>query len=421
MAELFKRGIVALLLLGFYYNAYRYPLQINSSGTSPTYSDTPGWISLGKYLLVALVLAYLVVIRLSRRSPVVLRRPFHLLGYLFLAILPMVAAVLVRQPAYLTLGFFFLIPVILHTFSGTVIDFRAINRLLAVTVWVAIAVEVLQVALFLAIGRLPALAYTNSISVRFGSFLDDPNGFGLTLAWLIPFTAMYFRGWARVVALGMLGISLALTQSLTAVGTGFVMVLLLGALYVSENPRFLLPALAVSLLAIVMIVTVWFVYRREIIFLYGLYMYSKQGSLAAHYGAVDVLREVSLLNLMGIQPRVEKWVETGYVNLLLYFGLMYVATYVLLGAAAIVRYVRVYRSPEAGRDARCFAFAAIGLLIGTYLGNLTLPVISIFPLDLFTAVVLGLSSGGFVPLEGAAAFRTHRTDWSPNALRSGAL
>src|SRR5450759_557644 len=49
--------VSALFIIGFYYLSYRYPLKINNSQTSPTYSDTPTWLQAGKYLFIAVVLA----------------------------------------------------------------------------------------------------------------------------------------------------------------------------------------------------------------------------------------------------------------------------------------------------------------------------------------------------------------------------
>ena len=52
--RLATNAFAALLVIAFYYLGYRYPLRINSSTTSPTYSDTPGWLQVGKYLLKGL-------------------------------------------------------------------------------------------------------------------------------------------------------------------------------------------------------------------------------------------------------------------------------------------------------------------------------------------------------------------------------
>ena len=43
-------------MLAFYYLAYRYPLQIGRSLTSPTYTDTPPALQTGKYVLIVAIL-----------------------------------------------------------------------------------------------------------------------------------------------------------------------------------------------------------------------------------------------------------------------------------------------------------------------------------------------------------------------------
>ena len=49
------------ILLLIIYLSYRYPLQINFSGTSPTYSDTPFVLQIGKFLLAGLFFIVLLV------------------------------------------------------------------------------------------------------------------------------------------------------------------------------------------------------------------------------------------------------------------------------------------------------------------------------------------------------------------------
>ena len=87
------------------------------------------------------------------------------------------------------------------------------------TYWIAVFSSFAQILLFYSTGRLPALAYDNSISVRFGSFLDDPNGFGaicyLLLGWLICAKG---KGVHFTIQLIVTFTLLLLTQSLTAIG-----------------------------------------------------------------------------------------------------------------------------------------------------------------------------------------------------------
>lgn len=64
-----------VMVFSLLYSSYRYPLQINFSGTSPNYSDTPEILQMGKYLvLVCLVFISIIMegglhIKESQKSP----------------------------------------------------------------------------------------------------------------------------------------------------------------------------------------------------------------------------------------------------------------------------------------------------------------------------------------------------------------
>lgn len=390
------RFVVALLLLGLYYNAYRYPLQINASGTSPTYSDTPPWLSLGKYVLVAFLLLLIVLLRLGRREPITLHRPLFAVAFLFLALVPIVSGILVGELEFVTTGFFFLVPFVLQLLSGARLDFRAVNRVLRWSVYLAVLVNAVQVALFLTTGRLPALGHEGSLSVRFGSFLDDPNGFGLLLCWLLPFAVAHLSGARRWFVVGGLFVSVLLTQSMTAVGAFIIVAVVLGLLSIADRPRLLFPALVAVLLGVVALGSLVYTYWREIELAYSLFMATKEGSLAQHGNALTMFRDLELLNLAGIQPLSDRWTETGYVNLLAYYGILYVAVYLYVGASAWLGYLAAARDPGSSDELRSFAWGAMGLLIAVYAGNLVLPVVSIFPIDLFAALLLGIAAAGML-------------------------
>jgi hypothetical protein len=402
------RWVAALLLVGFYYNAYRYPFAINSSGTSPTYSDTPLWLSAGKYLLIMLVLLYAVLVRVGSRRQLEVRRPLHVVGYLYLALMPIAAGGVMGSPGLALMGFFFLVPVVLHLFSGWSLSVVRLNRLLAATIYIAIAVEAIQVILFLALGRLPALAYRDSISVRFGSFLDDPNGFGILVCWFIPFAALYFGGWWRAAVIALLGVSLLLTQSLTGLGAFVVISAILVAWLVAIRPSLILP---VSLAALILLLSgglFAYLFREEISLAYTIFLLTKEGSLAGHATSFTAFGDLSVLSILGLEPFVERWEETGYVNLLAYFGITYLIVYVAMGVSAAIRYVEMVNRTGATRNTRAFAVGAIALLMAVYLGNLTLPMVEVYPINLFAATLMGLATAGLLTQPGAGAYAATR-------------
>ena len=82
--------------------------------------------------------------------------------------------------------------------------------------------------------------------------------------------------------------------------------------------------------------------------------------------------------------------EPGYANLLGGFGAFYLSSWLLLGALAIVQYAHVVRSRIASRESRAVAGAAFCFLSAIYIGAFNLPTPSIFPLDILTAILIGL-------------------------------
>lgn len=388
------RTVALIMVLGFFYNAYRYPLQINSTDTSPTYSDTPIWLSLGKYVLFAMLLMYGAVGRLAVRTPLRVRHAILVVVYGYLSLYPMVAGSLVLKDKLVTTGIFFLIPLVLLIFYGCIYPYREVNRLLTVAVVIGLISNALQVALFLTVGRLPALAYSDSIMVRFGSFLDDPNGFGVLIAWMLPFAWFHFRPVAAAGATIFLFASLVLTQSLTAlITTSAVIVVFLMIGMLSRVQSFFRALIALLVTASVGVATYYWL-RAPIADAYALFMLTKRGSIEGHADALDVVREVGLLNVVGWEPFQGSWTESGYINIVGNFGLLYLLVYLAVGVVAMWRYFTIFR--RASGEVRAFAAGGLGLLIATYVGNVNLPLVEVFPVNLFSALILGLASAGFV-------------------------
>lgn len=390
MQRLMAWCVAALLVVAFYYNSYRYPLQINSSSTSPTYADTPAWLSAGKYALVCGILLWTVLRRAVLRVPVRVDRPLAVLAFAFLGGVALVMAVLTRSIPLFEVGFFFFVPVVILLFAGARIPVAAVNRVLAGYLYFALAVEILQVLLFLTVGRLPALAYRGTMSIRFGSNLDDPNGFGLLLAMLVPFAAVYHTGVRRVVLLFLLAVSALLTQSITTVIVLTGVVGVFAAAHAARHIRSLFAVLLASGAVVAVVAAVWAAFGQEIQLAYRVYMLAKAGSLSEHGYALELLRHVRLLNLLGLEPTHRRLSETAYVNILAVLGIPYLLAFLGVGARAGWRAVELLRQPDAGRDVRAFASGAAGLLMALYVGSLALPVPEIFPINLVAVTFMGM-------------------------------
>jgi hypothetical protein len=112
----------------------------------------------------------------------------------------------------------------------------------------AVASDLIEVVLFLTIGRLPAQGYADSIAIRFGGWLDSPNDFACILFLLMGWALCRYRGFKRWAMEGALLLCLILTQSVTAYAFFVVAVAFLLAVNVVRRPRSLLwiaPLLAI--------------------------------------------------------------------------------------------------------------------------------------------------------------------------------
>jgi hypothetical protein len=390
------RIIAALLVIGLYYNWYRYPFKINSQDTSPTYADTPVWLSMGKYVLIAAVLLYAVVRRVLQDSPVRITHPPLLGAFSYLAFVPLLTGVALGEAHFIEIGLSFLVPLVLIAFSGWRIDPGYLNKLLALSIYAAIAVEVIQVFLFFQTGRLPALAYSDSFSVRFGSFMDDPNGFGIVIAWMLAFAWTYFKVPSRLVLTVLLGACLLLTQSLTAIAATAIVGVLYLLIAASRGARRLLLVLTASGAALVAAAAVFYTFERQLLELYRLFMLTKAGSIEGHAESLDMFRNTELLSVIGIEPAHDLWGESGYGNLLAFFGLGYLLVYWAVGLAAAWTYLKIVLDEAASPNIRAFAAGALGLLTAVYAASVNLPLSESFPLNLLAATFVGIATAGLV-------------------------
>ena len=216
--RLFWLGLILCTL----YQSYRYPLQINSSGTSPTYSDTPLLLQAGKFLLAFPLMVMATYQCLQRSAP--LRQWLIGLGVLCLASYALFKTFGDSQGRYLESSFWMLFALVL-AWSADALRISALDRFFRYLLIFALGSTLVEVALFVTVGRLPALAFAGSFSVRFGGFLDDPNGFAALLFLLLGWSYVRYKGAARLLVLGSIVFALLLTQSWTAIGFFVVVVL----------------------------------------------------------------------------------------------------------------------------------------------------------------------------------------------------
>jgi hypothetical protein len=354
------------------YLSYRYPLQINSAGTSPTYSDTPLMLQLGKFLLVCPLFAIAAVQCYHKIVP---RRQWLVaLAVLFLSGYSLFKLIGDNNARYLELSFWMLFSLVL-AWAVDAVKVSAIDRYLRFLLIYALGSTLIEVVLFAAIDRLPALAFKGTFLVRFGGFLDDPNGFGAILFLLLGWSYGKFKGRARFFIMGSIVVSLLLTQSWTALAF-FVVISFIWALL----GVFRRPFLAVSifcLCALLMILIVHVIPQSPSTF-FNEVLDAKQGSIEGHslsWGeSFSKWPEWALLG-DSTYNSFESWWASAPIN----FGVPWLLVFLGL-SAELIRSLREGLL-RAGDEARPIYLGF--LLFGSYFmfGSLSLPFPTIFPVN----------------------------------------
>lgn len=379
-----QRLLTLVAVLYLYYLSYRYPLQVNSSLTSPSYSDTPGWLQSAKYavfiLLLAMIVLYFAVSRTKVRFEDRAAPPVVVLGTLAVALWPICQSIVLRRVELFPVGIFFLLPVV-FLLVGPRLSATSVFNVLRCFAVVALIVEVVQVGLFFAVGRLPALAYAGTSSIRFGSLWDDPNGFAMVVAWLIPVVAVGFRrfGWIMISALLVM---LVLTQSITGVFAVLGGVALTLALFIRFKAAWI-SALAVVVLVFV---AIWAWSLRQNAFVAS-FLDGKALSVQGHLASGDVLAQFGPDQLLGLSPSPVS-VESGWVDLIGSGGAVYAVAYAFLLLVILFRALANAARTDTPRTVRGLHLGTGSFAAAVLLGLTNLPLHSVFPVDALVGFAL---------------------------------
>jgi hypothetical protein len=383
------------LLISTAYLSYRYPLQINSSTTSQVYSDTPLSLQVGKFALIFVTCCisapFLLWKRLNRLQAGIL----ILTGIVFS--FPLLKLLAGLESQYLEVSFWPLAALVLAMPLKN-IDLRSIDRYFKVVFVLAIISDAIEVSLFLLFGRLPALAWSGSFSVRFGGFLDDPNGFAAILFLLMGWGFYRFRGKKRFFMQSALVICLLLTQSLTAIG--FLGLIILVAIFwrLIKKPLFILWIFAGSAILIgLMEVT----HALEVIVLI---IALKSGSASEHLSipwSTLIERWTEWFFIGG--PSYEHY-ESWWISSLINFGIVWYIGNLLLTSVLLYMVWRSFRFCPSGKEKAVLAGIFL-FCIYFVIGSANLPLPMVFPINFLFYVFCFLM-----------VFRKTRTETSASSI-----
>ena len=378
---LYRDAYFLLFVITVFYVSYRYPMQVNEEMPGSGYADTPVWLQTGKYVLVLMVLGFTGLMRLmTRGTNTVVDRMYFLLFYVFLFGSAVLTAVVAGSLILLKIAPFLLIPIAFHLLDLAPLNVNRMTKFLRFVVWTVIAVDIVQVMLYYTIGRLPAVSHEGSVSIRFGSLWDDPNGFGLFLSFLIPFAWFSFEGIQKKIAVSLLALMLPITQSLTGITATVLTVTLLFAIKLIHRPnvRGILLATAGAIVVVVVLL-----YGADL--LHGTKLLQawqiKEKSMAVHLADFSRLGNLRMISLLGIDP-TGTVCETNYVDILENYGIFYLMASVGLKLYATIHFGRLLFGKQTSKELRAFSAGAFCYLSGYLLGSFFLPSERAFPVNI---------------------------------------
>ncbi|MFG1172056.1 hypothetical protein AAFN90_00315 [Erwiniaceae bacterium CAU 1747] len=262
--------------------------------------------------------------------------------------------------------------------------------LLKFSAWILLIVDVIQYLLFLFLNRLPALAYEGSVSVRFGSIQDDPNGYAFLLSSLF-FIGYTYKGLKKTLFYSLLFINMVLTISFTGMASTIlaITIVLLIAAPLSMSKLilgwvslilFLIGGVFISQLTIVKNV-----------------LLTKQGSIEQHASLFSILNEVSFDDIIGLNPH--GWVaESAYINFMLNFGVAVALITLVFVLILLFRYMKVihgnrkYFYSLKQEPSYLIGLCALSHTLAVLIGGVNLPLEVVFPINALFPFFLGILS-----------------------------
>lgn len=372
----------ALILFLFYY-IYRYALQMNSSDTSPTYSDTTFFWKVAKYLLLLaiLVLCFFDLITEGIGKKHITFFAFSIFFFIFLNLY----AFLYNRSSDFVVVILCLLLSLYLIFVNGLISLNAIDKIFSFFMHFTIVYEVIQIILYFTTGRLPALGYDTGVitDVRFGGAWDAPNEFSIMIAFYIPYVHHKYKGIKRVVYFIVLFAMLLLTWSLTGIAAilGICVFAVVSRLY-SKSKNIFAPILFIfSCLAVI---GLFYVFNARSI---EEYILGKLESISGHLDGWD-LSDLSVLNFLGLVSDME-FSETSFVLLLRRGGFLQVILFYAIGIVSIFwagSLAKSIEDPKAQKIFRSMQWYQTAFLLASF----NLPFVYSFPnLGIF-AIFLGI-------------------------------
>jgi hypothetical protein len=435
-----EKVFFAFLVFTQVYYFYRYPFKIGSLLSTPGYHVTADYLQYPKYAAAAVVIVVMLAMLWSLQRDQLRRalrrmrtQPFWLvlaafvlyIGFSSLKFGPTTANSIDTFTLNLVVKFLFVIPfayvVPLLWSERLPADF--IKLFLLVSIVYHVAYEAVTILIYGATGRLPGLGFSNRVP-RFGGGWDDPNGFGafgliiIAVLLLMPMPSDLKRRRWLFAAIALTALITALTYSVTAaIGLACILAILFLARRV--DPKRLV-AIAVAGAGLFLVLLAF----GDV----GLIVNAKIGSGRSHLtvnrssgdaaiatsvpataeaavrtspeatptpggqsAAEPYSQEASVGRiLLGRSDRTRQ-LENLYMQLYRNYGLIAVGLFLAVEAMTLRRAYVSWRASLGADDllANFFLFAAV-YLASFALMNVSISYFSVFPINLYAWIIIGL-------------------------------
>lgn len=411
-----ERRVAWFVALTFFvsnlYYFHRWAFRYSSSGTSPTYADTPFTWQVGKYVLLvaAAVAMWAWVVWNGRAAGPWWHVPYRSTGR-FAAILAgvtvyagVVVAVAVRGAPnvreLVSMVFFVPIVLLLPVGSMTSVSFRIYRNVGLALVGYHVVFTAVQVSFYLVADRLPALAYAGGL-VRFGGGLDDPNGFGIMVVLPILLTVTLWadfgrRWWAFGLLAVLLGL-LFLPLSFSAIAGCAAGLLALAP--ITRRPKVLIGVLAAAGATLLLGLTSSYI--RGVVEAKSKSAWSRLDfdGTRRRPGISDFLGDLTVPRFLFGAPRDDVVTEIGYLSLFANFGVVGLVAVIVLMVIAFRRALATARGArESGQLTMARLFEALAAFIVAFgVASFGIPYFGVFPANmLFWLVAMVCALGPHV-------------------------
>lgn len=382
--QIYTNLIILLLGVSLYYYSYRYIFQYNSSDTSPTYSNTPMSFQIGKYIICgAIIILYLLILN-NKKKKIFNQHSLSMFVKLFLyTFFLLLYGIININIISIQRAMIYFIPLILGFWGFVTIDVYKIEKFIYYFCIYSIIYESIQVILFILYGRLPALAYAESFSVRFGGPWDDPNGFSIFISFLLPFTYYYCTNKnAKIFWIITNTLMILLAQSVTAI---IANTMALSIYYIANsNNKTTRQKKAIKLFCLILfIIPIAFILSN--ISLIHTFLEMKQGSVDGHMNSFESLSQISIIQFLFGFSHITG--ESDITNHIGQWGIFFLLLFYTIYLQNIYKLYHLMKQQVTALWKSCFIFQLTFLF-----ASINLPVSTIFPISLTSCIIILISS-----------------------------